>query len=423
MNGNSSTKTRDEHYSILGSDQVSSEHILTNLTHVKQEPEIIKLELEDFLTSGHHGLLPVVKATFTCDEREWRRIRFFDTVKASDFAWWQGLKTMIMREYEDTIPDHLLEFLTVETQLHVPGQDATPEVLLPLLKQIPQDEDVIHLTFGGALEGVDPEHVPEELDHCLQGGDGHLEELGITIDLICGWQDEEAEEDTEWLDMCSSCRQVLKEHKKRLAAAPPSSETTEADAAMRPPALSRNKSAPVRGLGRDAPSGRGTPVRMPSRRMQRGVSRDEVEQHNNSDPGGLLDENDESANADTAPKSRGVPRMPSRGVRALSRAAPERTKSLGVMPSRSSSAADRLALLGAGGSKRVSRLVSDGGRSLPERSASGRRTPTRTSSRKVPEAGETGRSLPARTNSRRGPPTRTSSRRVSRREVSDDEDN
>ena len=91
---------------VFASDIVSKEYILDRLKDVKHDPRIVKLEIEDLLIArNHNSFLPVVKALWTASERPWKYLRFLDTIPLSDFAWWQGMKQMLMREYECTIRD------------------------------------------------------------------------------------------------------------------------------------------------------------------------------------------------------------------------------------------------------------------------------------------------------------------------------
>lgn len=382
MNGEGSY----EEINILAGDQTSHEPIQEELQSAIDNPKIIKLEMEDFVgflnsRTEYQNLLPLVEKVLTCDERDWRRIRFSDTLEAQDFAKWQKWKFDLMRGYEESLPDHLLEFLTFEADILIHSQDD----ILPLLKTLPDDEDIVQLYFGGALQGLEASQIPQEIDKSLQS------EEGVSIHLVCGWVDEEEEENTEWRDLCIKCKTAMEDAKA----------TT----------------------GRS----RQLPVRMPSRRQQRGVSREDVEdavENNNprrpplrantapnvydaDDDGQEEAEGGESA-ANRTSDGGAVPRMPARGVRrgTLTREVPERAKSMGVLSGRTGNAADRLALLGQG-SKRVSRMV-------PERSISGRMPPARSSSRKVSDGNE--RRLPERTNSRRGPPPRSTSRKITRAE-------
>ena len=360
MNGNSS----HEEFHILAGDQGSHEPMEQDLLQVQDNSKIVKLEMEDYVGNLHrseyHSLLPLVQKVLTCDERDWRRIRFADTLEAKDFSGWQKFKFDLMRGYEDNLPDHLLEFLTVEADIVVHSHDE----VMPLLECLPDDEDIVSLQFGGALQGLEAGAIPEALDKSLR------QNAGISIHLVCGWQDEEEEENTEWRELCAECKAVLEE--------------------------SGNEPINV--------NPRLPPVR------------------SNTAPDTLDDDSNIDASDGASPRTsdcNAVPRMPARGVRrgTLTRETPERAKSMGVLPARSASAVDRLALLGASGSRRVgSRRVPERttSRSIPDRTASGRLPPTRTTSRKVSDGNE--RSLPQRTNSRRGPPARSTSRKVSRPE-------
>ncbi|CAB9506247.1 expressed unknown protein [Seminavis robusta] len=389
-----------EQVEIVGSDQVKEEVITEKLNQVKANAQITKVEILDFITSEHHSLDPIIRTLLidTSQDRTWKAFQFIDSIDVTDYLWWQGLKHMLMRDYEEALPDNCFlqdeeegPIIQLNVNLTVPT-NTTATSLHTVLKTILADNDVFYVQFSLAEEDHE---IPQELDRILQKDDSNRsttagkaclqEEMEIFVQ--CGWAQDVSE---DWKDVMEKCIQIVAGKQRR---APPRSNTA--------PAVSRDTMTNAR---EKSPKGREAPAIMPARRLRR-TSTDlcDVETDSNNSLGFNNNNGDDDACELNNSRRRSAPRIPGRNGR-LAREAPQRAKSMNVP--RSQNAADRLAMLGASGSSMAKTTP-------PSRTPSGRSTPGRTSS---------GRVLPSRTSSGRVGVSRSSSGRVSRRVTEEEEE-
>ncbi|CAB9526029.1 expressed unknown protein [Seminavis robusta] len=191
-----------EEMNVFCSDIVSKEYVLETLKEVRHNPDILKLEIEDLLIAkNHNAFLPVVKAILLRDERKWKHLRFIDTIEATDILWWQGMKHILMREYETTIEDKSKYEGLVSFQANVqvmPG--ATKLSIRSLLKSIQNDKDLQTIGFSGGLFGYSDEALPNALKRLFDDTDKLTE--SIVINIKCGWGAADGEGRLEALNAC-----------------------------------------------------------------------------------------------------------------------------------------------------------------------------------------------------------------------------
>lgn len=175
---------------VFASDIVSKDYIMDRLKDIRHNSRIVKLEVEDLLIARtHDSFLPVVKALLVTNDRQWKYLRFVDTIPSTDFLWWQGMKHVLMREYEDSIEDLDTKYAnTVSFQANIQVMTgATKQSISALFRSIIQDEDVNSVSFCGALFGYHDSTMAPALTGIIDEETGTLDQAFV-INVKCGWQ-------------------------------------------------------------------------------------------------------------------------------------------------------------------------------------------------------------------------------------------
>ena len=192
----------EEPANIFASDMVSSDFIMNRVKEVKNDPTTVRLEVEDLLVNIHHEkLLPVLKSLLLAGDREWKSVTFADSMDASDFKEWQGLKRDIMLDFDASLPDaesdniepfassspSLLrkEVITFQATVEV-RSGTTLKALSSLLKIIKRHKSVCDVSFGGVLFGFDGESLKTALSDNTNASD-ELTSL-VQVKVSCGWR-------------------------------------------------------------------------------------------------------------------------------------------------------------------------------------------------------------------------------------------
>ena len=187
---------------IFCSDIVSKDFIAEKLKEVKKDPRIVKVEIEDLLVARvHHSFLPAVKNLLLSEKHEWKYLRFIDSIREEDYSWWEGMKFLVMREYETTIVDHSKFVSQVTFQANVEAASGTNrDALVCLLKTILKDHDLQEISFAGSLFGVSNEKIPESLDGLFDEADCLTDRLMVNVQ--CGWSKKSRPEAREFIKSC-----------------------------------------------------------------------------------------------------------------------------------------------------------------------------------------------------------------------------
>lgn len=203
---NSGVKNQhEEEFNIFASDIVSSEFIFESIEYVRRNDKVVVLEIEDLLVGGRQSLvLPRVNALIAECQRDWKSIRFIDSVDIFSFREWQRKKDAIVKEYEMTalsdFPDKCLnKNISWNVRVQCPGRTAASDVQ-DLLTVIREDTSISDLCFSGALFGYTEASIPQVLaklmdqDNCLQENivihlkyiwDGDDTDVCVTHQLTC----------------------------------------------------------------------------------------------------------------------------------------------------------------------------------------------------------------------------------------------
>lgn len=236
----------EEPANIFASDMVSTDFIMKRVEEVKLDPTTVRLEVEDLLVNIHHEkLLPVLKGLLLAGDREWKSVTFTDSMDASDFKEWQGLKRDIMLDFDASLPDaesdeiepfsssspSILQKEIITFQATVEVRSGTKlKALASLLKIIKRHKSVCDVSFGGVLFGF----VGESLMTALSDNTNESDELTslVQVKVSCGWR-----ADTNYVEKLDT---VLKSVKLLMDK---TNNNTEEEGADEPPLLRRVKSA------------------------------------------------------------------------------------------------------------------------------------------------------------------------------------
>lgn len=201
----STAKQEDDMLNIFGSDIVSGEFIMDQVQRVKHNTTIVKLEIEDLLIASiHHSFLSVFKALIVCDQRKWKYVRFVDSFERNEYAWWESLKNMHMREYESSVDELELYAGIVSFHANVQvGEGTSKRDLIKLFKSIYKDKDVRNVTFEGCLFGHNRVSAAEKLVQFFDDNDSLTSQLVVSI--ACGWTAESNDRDNENTNDSATC--------------------------------------------------------------------------------------------------------------------------------------------------------------------------------------------------------------------------
>ena len=215
-------------FNIFANEMVSEEHILDKLKHVKNNKAVVDLEFEDLITGPHHKFLPTIKGLINSNDRPWESILFIDSVQCSDLSWWQGLNQMVLKDYQGSLPSSFSKSNDQEekatakftTQARVMIPTKTPaKMIAHHLKTILKDDNVQNVTFSGGLFGYSSTSLPEKLadllDEEIGNSTGLILQAEITIHIECGVRaskhnHKKDPSKNDWQDLCERCIQVLK---------------------------------------------------------------------------------------------------------------------------------------------------------------------------------------------------------------------
>jgi hypothetical protein len=197
----------DDEMNVFASDMVSAAYILDALRDVRQNRAIVKLEVEDMLIANeHHSFLPMVRGVFASGDRPWKYLKFVDTIDVSDMLWWQGMKHVLMGEYEKTIDSRTNYAGIVSFQAKVQiNEGANKDNIRTLVNIIEGDQDLQQVGFSGALFGYSHDTLPDALAN-LFDDDGRLQE-SFVITVNSGWTSSSHHEASHCVLM--ACKEVL----------------------------------------------------------------------------------------------------------------------------------------------------------------------------------------------------------------------
>ncbi|CAB9502215.1 expressed unknown protein [Seminavis robusta] len=187
------------------SDLVSRNFVADKLKDVKQDANIVKLEVEDLLmATSYHSLLPKVKALLIQDDRSWKRIDFIDSLCSSDFSVWQAVKQKVMNEYESSIDNTCSYTNCVSFRATVEVNEGTAKhSTISLLNSLQRDQDVKDISYGGGLYGHNHDAIPGTLKRSFDE-DGNLKK-SFVVHIKCGWSNAGDRSDRLWKATLQSC--------------------------------------------------------------------------------------------------------------------------------------------------------------------------------------------------------------------------
>ena len=194
MNNNSrdvmAAMAAEEPANIFASDMVSTESILNRLREIGQNPEVVRLEIEDLLVNiNRDKIIPVVKELLLAGDREWVSITFTDSLDDSDeLKTWLERKRDIMADIKETVAQASsaldLKVLTFQVKIDVRAETSLKS-FASLLQLIKLQRGVCGLDFGGALFGCNSESIKKALADNVNT-EGSLSGL-IQVQVSCGW--------------------------------------------------------------------------------------------------------------------------------------------------------------------------------------------------------------------------------------------
>ncbi|CAB9526028.1 expressed unknown protein [Seminavis robusta] len=242
-----SINAKDEQ-NVFCADIISTDFIIDKLKEVRNNAQVLKLEIEDLLTSPHGSVLSLIKAIAISGSRDWQWVRFVDTVDPYDFAKYQQQKKAIMQDYQRSIDDtcKYQGIISFDTTFRI-AQGTPSSVLLNTLQSLDQDQTVTKVTFQGDLFGLDEAMLPSMLNQRIDPLSG--ETTGeVSIAVIAGWTVATV---LDWKMMLSGCIQQLQRPKNSGDVIPPMRRVRTADGQSaprmqmprRPRSLRRLKSA------------------------------------------------------------------------------------------------------------------------------------------------------------------------------------
>lgn len=166
---------------------VSRNFILEKIKDVKKNRKVTQLEVEDLITSFENSsLIPSVKALLLQDDRNWKYIKFVDTIELEDFSVWQNKTEKIMHDYEDSIKDASKYQSCVRFQGNVEIRaGATKSSVFAFLKGFQEQKTIQSLGFGGALFATAQERLPEALNDLFDNDCILAERIVVNVDF--GW--------------------------------------------------------------------------------------------------------------------------------------------------------------------------------------------------------------------------------------------
>ncbi|CAB9505988.1 expressed unknown protein [Seminavis robusta] len=206
---NYSNHARDEQ-NVFCADFVSTEFIIDNLKKVRNNNDVVNMEIEDLLTSSHHSLLPFIKALLISGKREWQSVRFVDDVESDLFALWQTQKQTIMQDYEESIDDcsKYKDIVSFNANIHV-AQGTPYYVLRDILQCLRQSKDktIAKVTFEGSFVGIDTSLLPSMIKKIIDPATGKTKEE-IIISVESGWSKCSA---LDWKMTLNACLRQLQQ--------------------------------------------------------------------------------------------------------------------------------------------------------------------------------------------------------------------
>ncbi|CAB9526027.1 expressed unknown protein [Seminavis robusta] len=223
---------RDEQ-NIFCADILSTDFIIDKLMEVRNNTEVVKLEVEDLLTSSHHALLPLIKALVVSGKRDWQSIKFVDAVESDLFALWQQQKQAIMQDYEESIDDNSKFNEVVSFDATITIAQGTPSyVLRDILQSLRQGKDktISNVSFDGSFVGVDKAVVPTLLKKNIDPVSGETTEE-VTISVLSGWSKSSA---LDWKILLNACVGQLQQPTDAAATANPGPPLRRAESAQGP---------------------------------------------------------------------------------------------------------------------------------------------------------------------------------------------
>ncbi|CAB9502213.1 expressed unknown protein [Seminavis robusta] len=196
----------DEMNIFCSSGLVSRDFILEKLQEVKNNRDIVKLEVEDLIIAKEHSsLIQFVKALLVGENRPWKRIDFIDSFPSCEFSWWEGIKKELMREYDMSIDDasKYTNCITIQANVEL-NEGSAKNSVVALFNRFLEDKDIQGIDFGGALFGIRNASIPEALNR-LFDEDCVLKDSTV-VTVKCGWPStEEERSDQMWEDTIRSC--------------------------------------------------------------------------------------------------------------------------------------------------------------------------------------------------------------------------
>jgi hypothetical protein len=153
---------------IFGSEMMSMDSILSSIQDAKNDPNIVKLEMEDLIERADKEVHDAIRDLLECDGRPWERVHFVDEVVVDglvSYRRWLHQKSMLFRHIGSVCMVKLIP-MTFKTKLIITdepqwteqegdeslkGSSEKPYIkpnLLALLKSIQKDKSVIVLHFS-----------------------------------------------------------------------------------------------------------------------------------------------------------------------------------------------------------------------------------------------------------------------------------